>query len=174
MLIATIILSACGIPVSEPIVPTRQLQLSDANLFGRHTLTGVNVENDLEGEISGGFFLLAGGIDGQISSTTSFALTWWPTSTRYTTVNLPRSLIYVNIVEGLNHPEIEFVFKKNWLEGVPSFYIEYDNVYGTEDDKYARYTDGTKMNLNYFITVDNLDAVNVYVSPRDLTIPNSQ
>ncbi|HBC44960.1 MAG: hypothetical protein UX08_C0013G0012 [Candidatus Collierbacteria bacterium GW2011_GWB1_45_35] len=168
VLVSMLILSACATP---PPAPTRQDQLSDTGLFGKHPLQGVTIENGLEGEMSGGFFLFAAGINGQISSTTKYIFTWYPTPGKYITTEIPRSLIVVNVVENQVQPEFELIFKTSWLSDFPYTYIDDAEVVRNEYN-YTLYSDGAKLNLNNFIKPENLDIVYVYVSPQDLLPPS--
>ncbi|TRZ48510.1 hypothetical protein D4S03_09730 [bacterium] len=167
VLVSTLVLAACG----PTPTPTREQQLSETGLFGRHAIEGVTIENGFEGKVSGGFFLFAGGVNGQISSTTKYIISWYPTPEKYTTTEVLRSLIVVNIVADQDEPEIEFVFRNTWMTTPPSYFESVDTYNG---DQANYYTDGAKLNLNNFAVTENLDVVNIYISPEDLWVPPNQ
>lgn len=163
-LVASSLLSGCGAP-QAPL--TRYDQLADTALFGRHPLKGVTIENGFDGELSGGFFLFAADISGQISSTTNYIFNWNPAPDKSIWTEVLRSMVVVNIVEGLAQPEFEIVFKSSWLSDTPNPFRE--NIEITNNGQGENlYTAGSKLNLNNFIGPDSVDIVNVYISPEDL------
>lgn len=167
VLIVIFSITAC-VPV-PPSQPTRQQQLAETGLFGRHTIKGVTVESGLTGEINGGFFLFSGGIHGEINSTTSYVIRWYPTSNGFFDTTLPRSLFHINILESQVQPEIEFIFRQSWLTDSPNPFtdlsLDPESYFG---DQITLYTEGAKKNLNGFLKPDNLDVVEIYISPKDL------
>ncbi len=163
-LVASSLLSGCGAP-QAPL--TRYDQLSNTALFGRHPLIGVTIESGFEGQISGGFFLFAADVHGQIASTTNYIFNWNPTAGKSIWTNIPRSMIVVNIVEGQKQPEFEIIFKEDWLINPPNPFRESIDITQNEVRDYV-YTEGSKLNLNNFIGPDSVDIVNVYISPEDL------
>jgi hypothetical protein len=166
-LLSSFFLASCG-PAMPPGV-TREQQLAETGLFGKHTMKGVTIESTLSGEFSGGFFIFAAGVHGEISTTTNYIISWYPTPDQYIISEVPRELIVVHIVEGLAKPQIEFVFKESWLSLEPS---PFEKDVKVDRQGNVFFTEGSKLNLNNFILVGNLDVVNVYLSPEDLLPPS--
>lgn len=168
----SLILSACQAQIHEP---TRQEQLSDIGLFGRHPLKGVAPKDSITGEFSGGFFILAGLANGSISPTTEFALSWYPVSNEFIYSYIPGTFIRVIETPGLENPEIEYIFKEEWLNDTPSYSTDDEMIFHETFDLgwsmtqvINYYTEGSKLNLNNFITVDNLEIVKIHIDPSDL------
>lgn len=172
--VSAVLLSACQARAYEP---TRQEQLTDTGLFGRHLLKGVAPKNGITGEFSGGFFILAGLANGSITPTTEFALSWYPVPGEFIYSYIPGILIRVVETPGLENPEIEYVFKQYWLAGTPSLFSENDLTYGDPVGGWSNqvvyyYTEGSKLNLNNFINPENLEIVRIYIDPVDLVENN--
>ena len=165
-----LIFSACSTPEPHP-QKSRQEQLSKANLFGIHNIAGVNIEGGYEGNFEGGFFLFGGNVQGKITNATNYIIDWYKTGNERSIATIPRYLINLVISPELSNPQIEFVFQKNWLLSFPFKYEDgHDNVY--QDEYYNNsYTQGSLYNPNNFIKPENLDIVNIFISPEDLEKP---
>ncbi len=176
LLALVFLLSACQPKEYEP---TRFEQLSDIGLFGRHPLKGIAPKDNISGEFSGGFIILAGLANGSISSTTEFALRWYPVEGEFIYSYIPGSIIRVVEAPGLENPEIEYVFKDYWLEDSPRYFSENEltegvSVGGLSSQVVFYYTAGAKLNLNNFIKTDNLEIVLIYIDPQNLVENNLQ
>lgn len=163
----SVCLSACGAP--QPMQPTRQQQLADTGLFGRHQIDGVSIDKGFTGDIHGGFFLFAAGLDGNIASTTDYTVEL-EIAGDHIWVTLPRTMFRMKPIES-GKPQVEFIFKQAWLDGRPQYFKD-DEADFTEDANHnTLYTDGAKLNLNNFIKIDNLDIVYIYITADDLKQP---
>lgn len=175
------VLIACQSTSEEPtdvILPTRQQDLSETGLFGRHNVDGVTIEDGFSGSFRGGYFLFAASINGSISSTTNYTIMWQPTPGEYVYTTLPRSIFRV-IIEDITTPQMEIIFKDQWLNDNPSIY-DVDasgNRLGTEPTEGIQYRttylEGTKLNLNNFILPANIDVIYIYISQEDLKVPEN-
>lgn len=155
-----LLLSGCASP-AEGRRTTYRSELSDTGLFGEHPVGEVVESIQLSGEFSGAHFILVGGVDGKVSTSTVLSFSWSPQAGEYLPTDLPRNKFRVVVDEEKESPTIEFLFNEDWLKSVPP------NPNDPFDFDY-HLSENDRMNLNKYIQSDSLELVLVRISSEDL------
>lgn len=166
-LFVSLLLASCATTPTEVPPPhvneySNSYQLSDIGLFGRHDLRTVEQTSQMMGSFSGHYFILMGGVDGKIQSTSILSFSWSPIQGRIYNTELPKSKIVVYIDNELPTPQVEFVFSDAWLRSSAN------NPYDTFDGRYL-YPETAKEDLNNFIASWGFVLAKVYISETQLS-----
>ena len=159
LILTSLFLSACA---GAAEVITYESELAEAGLFGEHPVGQSVASTQLTGEVSGVYFIMAGAVEGSVSSSTVLSFSWSPEEGQFIPTDLPRTSFRIIVDETKDEPTVEFVFDEYWLGSRP---LDPNTMLGGEGYHLPQ---SDLLNLNQFVQSEHLEVVLVRISAEDL------
>lgn len=156
-MVLVLILSACA-PQGESYPTSNLNQLSKIGLLDEHPIKTVDEVTTQSATISGSYFIFAGAIEGQSSTTVNLKFRWSPEENVWLFSIVDQTKFITIIDETKTEPVIVFDFSDTWL----------DQCYTPADSIMCQEIDPSDMKIyNRFVQSDHLDNVFVYMNSED-------